>query len=251
MNNRGTVLALLFALIACLSFIMGLYFKSSFLQPAPNVSMQPGDIPIASEQVLTEDQVRDKGSSESEVQVQDDGGVSESEVQMEEEPTPDLTETEKTAEDTTLNLNVSHLFGFIKEVNSTDFTLEFLTAQFSGLENQRFERTFVVSDNTFYISKKIFPFPSLEELSKQDEPVAMGGIIVLNDKGEEEKMVVETAPTDFSSLKKGDYVAVVADIDLYGDTSVEAQEVRLYPLDNNPYLNGNFDSYQGLPMDGF
>lgn len=229
--------------IACFSFILGIYFKPS--RPAvlttPPVSVaqdKTESINVSSPPVVSSDTATQKATESSTAT----------------EPATEILVHSPNPESIPIDTpllpsDVSRILGFIKEIKANSFVLEFLTTQFATTEEKFLQREFLIDSDSKIIIYQALP----ETASAQD--------LVNPDTGEKPK-IVNIADTAFippkytlltSSLKDlrvGDYVKVITDVDLNSDTTARATEVRAYPLNPNPYLEGKFTTYEGLPTEG-
>ncbi len=155
--------------------------------------------------------------------------------------------------DPSLNVAVPiyELWGFVQEVKSDGFIVQYGTSQFFDLGENRLATTDVKIDSssTIYIlSTSIAP-------SIQDQEKSSGGgggaVVVNSDKTEtaNSRIIHEKKNLTLNDLKRGDYVRLTSTEDVKSATAIQATEIQLYPLKENPYLKGEFNgSYEFLPF---
>jgi hypothetical protein len=156
--------------------------------------------------------------------------------------------------DTSLNVAtpIYELWGFIKAVKQDGFVIEYGTSQFFGLDDSRLATADVEitsSSSVYTLSTSIAP--DVQDGGQKSNGGGSGAVVV-NSEGNQTgrlKIAHEKKKLAVSDLKPGDYVRLTSTEDVKSVSTLQASEVQLYPLKENPYLKGEFNgSYEFLPF---
>jgi len=155
--------------------------------------------------------------------------------------------------------NVNNVFGFIKEMNNNGFILEYFNSQFVALDTTKLEKGLIQRQVNIIASTSIIenitPKTSESE-TNHDSLFSDSGVINAGDNNPETMGLnipisnnKDSKIITIKDLKAGDYVRIISSNDvILSKDPLNATEVKLYPLTDNPYLKGNFTSYEKLPL---
>lgn len=246
MNRAKIEVALLLTVIACFSFILGIYFKPSYFNKKSEQTSLDNRAPII--QNLSAPQSPPQGEILQPVNEKDLSGPSPDTTVPKISDTNPLDHTTLSSAPSTSPFNVTKVLGFIKEVKSDSLVLDFLTAQFPAPEEKSLQREFLVSGDSMILVLKAQPESAVPADSTKPTTGQTPKIVNAED-GELVMEKLTLSPATLQDLKVGDYALVVSDFDLNNNTITKIKEIKIYPLKDNPYLKGEFTTYWGLPTE--